>query len=72
MLMMDENSFPRIRDRNAVSYRAAVSFDVSGILAVCIFLLRCLPHISSSISFFFLFTFVRPLCHPLLLYLDDI
>jgi len=32
---MDENSFPRItiRVRNAVSYRAAVPFDVSGIFA---------------------------------------
>lgn len=38
-----------------------------------IFLLRCSLHISLSILFFFsLFTLVRPLRHPLLLYLDNI
>lgn len=35
MLTLDENSFPRItiRVRNVISYRAAVPFDVSSILA---------------------------------------
>lgn len=75
MSTMDENSFPRItiRVRNAVSYRAAVPFDVSGILAAYLSPPLHATHFSSHFILFSpLFTLVRPLYRPLFLYLDDI
>lgn len=55
MSTMDENSFPRItiRIRNAVSYRAAVPFDVSGILAAYL----SPPLLATHFSFHFVLFF---------------